>query len=255
MWLRYVNDKFLVSLLQISISDLNISRLYKEFTIERGSKNEIPFLDVLFEPPLWSSGQSSWLQIQRYCFDSRRYQIFWVVGLERGPLSLASTIEELLWRKNSGSGLENRDYGRRDPSRWPRGTPYPQTLALTSQTNRGRSVGIVRSRTQATELFFFIPRRPVMFLYFCVLCNHAYYCDHSPVKSFHPRTASCLHPSPSWVVVFESLTSRHEDLCATCEVCARPDNRKMISRAPGRLKDILKPLLLIYLNYKPVIDA
>jgi hypothetical protein len=25
-------------------------------------------------PPLWSSGQSSWLQIQR--FDSRRYQIF-----------------------------------------------------------------------------------------------------------------------------------------------------------------------------------
>ena len=30
-------------------------------------------------------------------FDSRRYQIFWVVvGLERGPLSLARSIEELL---------------------------------------------------------------------------------------------------------------------------------------------------------------
>jgi len=29
--------------------------------------------------------------------DSRRYQIFWVVvGLERGPLSLVSSIEELL---------------------------------------------------------------------------------------------------------------------------------------------------------------
>jgi hypothetical protein len=28
-----------------------------------------------------------------------------------------STIEELLERKNSGSGLENRDYSRRDPSR------------------------------------------------------------------------------------------------------------------------------------------
>jgi hypothetical protein len=27
------------------------------------------------EPPLWSSGQSSWLQIQRSEFDSRRYQI------------------------------------------------------------------------------------------------------------------------------------------------------------------------------------
>jgi hypothetical protein len=58
---------------------------------------------------LWSSGQSYSLQIQR--FDSRRYQIF--RGLERGPLSLVSTIEELIERKNTGSGLENRDYGRR----------------------------------------------------------------------------------------------------------------------------------------------
>jgi hypothetical protein len=29
------------------------------------------------------------------------------VGLERGPLSLVSTTEELLRRKSSGSGLEN----------------------------------------------------------------------------------------------------------------------------------------------------
>jgi hypothetical protein len=33
------------------------------------------------------------------------------VGLERAPLSLVSTIEELLERKSSGPGLENRDYG------------------------------------------------------------------------------------------------------------------------------------------------
>jgi hypothetical protein len=47
-------------------------------------------------PPLWSGGQNSWLQIQSSGFDSRRYQIFWeVVGLERGPLSLVSTTEEL----------------------------------------------------------------------------------------------------------------------------------------------------------------
>jgi hypothetical protein len=32
------------------------------------------------------------------------------VGLERGPLSLVSTIEELLERKSSSSGLENRNY-------------------------------------------------------------------------------------------------------------------------------------------------
>jgi hypothetical protein len=74
-------------------------------------------------PRLWSSGQGSWLQIQRSWFDSRRYQIFWeVVGLERGPLSLLSTIEKLLGRKSRRSGLENRECGRRDPSRWSCGT-------------------------------------------------------------------------------------------------------------------------------------
>jgi hypothetical protein len=39
-------------------------------------------------------------------FDSQRYQIFReVVGLERGPLSLVSTIEKLLGRNSSGCGL------------------------------------------------------------------------------------------------------------------------------------------------------
>jgi hypothetical protein len=75
------------------------------------------------------------------------------VGLERDPLSLVSKIEELLERKSIGFDLENRDYGRRDPSRWPRGILCPQTLALTSPTNGDRSVGIVRSRTHATEFF------------------------------------------------------------------------------------------------------
>jgi hypothetical protein len=93
--------------------------------------------------PLWSTGESLWIQIQRSGFDSRRYQIFWeVVGLERGPFSLMSKIEELLGRNSSGSGLEIREYDRRDPSRWPRGTLYQQKLALTSPTNGGRSVGL-----------------------------------------------------------------------------------------------------------------
>jgi hypothetical protein len=51
-----------------------------------------------WRPPLWSSGQSSWLQIPRPGFDSRHYQKK-LVGLERGPLSLVSTTEELLDRK------------------------------------------------------------------------------------------------------------------------------------------------------------
>jgi hypothetical protein len=39
------------------------------------------------------------------------------VGLERGPLSLVSIIEELLERKSSDSDLKKRDYGRMDPPR------------------------------------------------------------------------------------------------------------------------------------------
>jgi hypothetical protein len=113
-------------------------------------KKKIRF--VTCRPPLWSSDQSSWLQIQRSEFDSRRYQIFWeVVGLERGPLSLVTAIEELVERKSNSSGLENREYGRGDPLRWQRGTLCPQKLAVTWPTSGGRSVGIVRSRTQATE--------------------------------------------------------------------------------------------------------
>jgi hypothetical protein len=53
-----------------------------------------------------------------------------VVGLERCPLSLVNTIEELLGRNSSGSGLENREYGHEDSLRWPRNTLYPQKLAL-----------------------------------------------------------------------------------------------------------------------------
>jgi hypothetical protein len=42
-------------------------------------------------------------------FDSRRYQIFCeVVGLERGPLSLLRINEEL-FQRNIGYGLEKRD--------------------------------------------------------------------------------------------------------------------------------------------------
>jgi hypothetical protein len=107
-------------------------------------------------PPLWSSGQSSWLQIQRPGFDSRRYQIFWeVVGMEQGPLSFVSTVEKLLEGKRSGSGLENWDYSCREASRWPCGTLYPQKLALISLTSGGRSVGIVHSRIQTMDFSFF----------------------------------------------------------------------------------------------------
>jgi hypothetical protein len=106
---------------------------------------------------MWSSDQSSWLQIHRSGFDSRSYQIFWeVVCLELGPLNLVSKIEELLEGKSRGSFLKIREYGRRDQSRHAiYATPfYPQMLAVTSSTSGGRSVGIVRSRILVTEFSF-----------------------------------------------------------------------------------------------------
>jgi hypothetical protein len=61
------------------------------------------------------------------------------VGQERGPFGLVSTIEELLERKSSGSGLENRDYGRRGSSPLTTRHPlYPQMLLLTLLTSGGR---------------------------------------------------------------------------------------------------------------------
>jgi hypothetical protein len=62
------------------------------------------------------------------------------VLLERGPLSLVSTTEELLERKNSGSGLQSREYSRGHavaPS-------IRKMLVLNSPTRGGSSVGIVR---------------------------------------------------------------------------------------------------------------
>jgi hypothetical protein len=75
-----------------------------------------------------------------------------VVGLERGALSLVSTTEELLDRKVAAPIQKPENTAVGDP-RTDHVTPlYLQKLALTSQTSGGCSVGIVRSRTQATEL-------------------------------------------------------------------------------------------------------
>jgi hypothetical protein len=87
----------------------------------------------------WSSGQ--WLQIHRSRFYSRRYQIFWeVVGLERGPLSLVSTTEELLERTSSCSGLETEITAIGDSALWLHDTPT-STKVGTTFSNKRRSLG------------------------------------------------------------------------------------------------------------------
>jgi hypothetical protein len=103
---------------------------------------------------MWSSGEGSWLQIQKSGFDPgatrcvEEYCV-WNGVHSASWVQLRSYLEE----KVAAPGLEIREYGCRDPTRWPRGTLCPQKLALTLSTSGGRSIDIVRSRTQATEFF------------------------------------------------------------------------------------------------------
>jgi hypothetical protein len=61
------------------------------------------------------------------------------VALERGPLILVSTTEELLGRKSSGSGLENRDYGSRGSVAL--STRHPSVKVGTNFADKRRSFG------------------------------------------------------------------------------------------------------------------
>jgi hypothetical protein len=80
------------------------------------------------------------------------------MGLERGPLSLVITTEELLERKvaapvykteNTTVGIRHADHAA--PS-------IHKKLAITSLTTGGRSVGVVRTRTQTIEFFSLFER-------------------------------------------------------------------------------------------------
>ena len=103
-------------------------------------------------------------------FDPWRYQIFWVVvGLE--PVHSASwaswgQLRSYLNEKSSGSRSRKQRLTVVGSRCADHVTPlYPQKLALTSPTGGGRSVGIVRVRTKATEFVCFVS---------VTLCNYIY---------------------------------------------------------------------------------
>jgi hypothetical protein len=60
------------------------------------------------------------------------------VGLEQGPLKFVNTIEELLGRKNSGSGKKTENMAVGNLLHWPNNALYPQKLLLTSPTKGGQ---------------------------------------------------------------------------------------------------------------------
>jgi hypothetical protein len=77
-------------------------------------------------------------------FHSRRFQIFWEpMGLERGPLSLVRTTEELLGINSSGSGQKKRDLPGGSVALTTQ-NPLSAKVGTTSPTSGGRSAGIVR---------------------------------------------------------------------------------------------------------------
>jgi hypothetical protein len=86
------------------------------------------------------------------------------VRLERGPLSLVSTTEELLDRKVAAPvyKTENTAVGIRQADHV---APFiRKKLSITSPTSGGHLVGIVRPRTQTMEFSFF-------FSYCLVTCS------------------------------------------------------------------------------------
>jgi hypothetical protein len=113
LWTSWINSKHTLLKIHFNIM-LSSPNIYRLCLLISHSLS-FSFQDCILLPNfnhalLWSSGQSSWLQIHRSGFDSRRYHIFWeVVGLEPGPLSLLRIIEELHEWKSSGSGLRNRN--------------------------------------------------------------------------------------------------------------------------------------------------
>ena len=114
-------------------------------------------------------------------FDPRRYRIFWVaVGLERGPLSLVSWVNE----KSSGSRSRKQRLTAVGTRCADHVTPlYPQKLALTSPTGGGRSVGKVSVRTKATQLYtIYVPiiLAIVIITYYVLRQTHYLYHNHFP---------------------------------------------------------------------------
>jgi hypothetical protein len=108
-------------------------------------------------PPLWSSGQSSWLQIQR-----SRVRFPALPDFLRSSKSGTGSTRPCDCNCNCKWGAISRKWRLRSKKNeinvrgdlllWPHDTLYRLKLALTSPTNGSHAVDIVRLRAKTTEL-------------------------------------------------------------------------------------------------------
>jgi hypothetical protein len=118
--------------------------------ITRGISNEIYETVFWNGSPLWSSGQSSWLQIQRLWVQFLAIPDFLISsGSGTGSTQPCGYSWGATWKRKYQ--IRSRKHDSRDPLCWPHNTLYLQKLALTSLTSGGCLVGIVRSWTKATK--------------------------------------------------------------------------------------------------------
>jgi hypothetical protein len=103
---------------------------------------------VAIENPWLKTSSASRFLPSRNVHLSRSFSCYCIT---RTIVDFDATVISAIWRY---AGLESREYGRRESVTLTTWYP-PKKLALTSPTSGGRSVDMVRSRTQATEFSFF----------------------------------------------------------------------------------------------------
>ena len=150
-------------------------------------------------PPLWSSGQSFWLQIQRSRVRFQALPDFLSIsGSETGSTQPRELNWGATWIKKVAAPVQKTEInGRGDLLPWPREPLYPQKLALTSPTGGGRSVGIFHSRTKATKFVCF----------WLMICSSSLISNYAVVH-FYAVSSSLILVWPLWVRFPESLPTK-----------------------------------------------
>jgi hypothetical protein len=96
--------------------------------------------------------------------------------------------------------------GRGDPLLWSHDTLYPQELSLTPPISGGRSIGIVRSRTKATQFF-----RWFLTVWCRILFNRCWQNEHNWIYLW----SRALLERSKVIIWFVSILCKHRDINQT----------------------------------------